>query len=168
MKRCILLIVVCILASCINEQKDDQDTSTDQIVESSDNWQEWKLYTEDGCEIFVREIGQGPSVVFLHGGWGAEHSYLIDGFKAFSKHYRLIFYDQRGSLRSRCQTDSLITVQNHVEDLEKLRKELNIDKLLLIGHSMGGMLAMNYLDTYPDNLKGLILLASPPALGTIK
>lgn len=113
-------------------------------------------------------MGEGPNIVFLHGGWGAEHSYLIDGFKGLATDYRLVFYDQRGSLRSPCQADSVITVQNHIEDLEKLRIELGEEKLILIGHSMGGMLAMNYIDKYPANVRGLILLASPPALGNVE
>lgn len=168
MTRYIFLLSIFLLYSCINEQEEEQESINELSGDLSEDWQEWKLYTKDGCEIFVREMGQGASIVFLHGGWGAEHSYLIDGFKEFSKNYHLIFYDQRGSIRSPCQTDSVITVQNHVEDLEKLRKELKQDKLLLIGHSMGGMLAMNYVDKYPDKVKGLILIASPPAVGTVQ
>ena len=74
---------------------------------------EWRLYTDDGTSLFVREFGQGDTVLVLHGGWGAEHSYLIDPFIKLANKYHFIFYDQRGSLRSQCP-DSLISVDNHI------------------------------------------------------
>jgi len=70
----------------------------------------------------------------------------------------LLFYDQRGSLRSPCP-DSLITVSKHIEDLETLRKELKINKLNLIAHSAGGYITMSYLEKYPKHVKGLILIS---------
>lgn len=60
------------------------------------------------CQLFVQEYGTGPdTVVVLHGGWGAEHSYLLDAFSGVGNDRHLVFYDQRGSLRSPCP-DSLV------------------------------------------------------------
>lgn len=132
-----------------------------------ENWDEWRLYTKEGVSLFVREFGTGDTVTILHGGWGAEHSYLIEAFAPLANKYHFIFYDQRGSLRSQC-ADSLISVDNHVEDVERIRKATGQKKLLLIGHSMGGFLGMSYLQKYPDHVKGLILIASAPAKGNIK
>ena len=162
------LLITISLISCDEGPKDRTDMVHNLEKQISESIEEWKLYTEDGCEVFVREMGQGEGIVILHGGWGAEHSYLIDGFKNLSKDHHLIFYDQRGSLRSPCKGDSAITVRNHVEDLERLRNELKLKRLIIIGHSMGGLLAMNYIDHYPNKVKGLILLAAPPAIGTVK
>lgn len=132
-----------------------------------ENWDEWRVYTKEGVSLFVREFGTGDTVTILHGGWGAEHSYLIEAFAPLANKYHFIFYDQRGSLRSQC-ADSLISVDNHVEDVERIRKATGQKKLLLIGHSMGGFLGMSYLKKYPDHVKGLILVASAPAKGNIK
>ena len=65
---------------------------------------------------------------------------------------------RRGSLRSPFP-DSLITFDNHIHDIELLRKELNLKKIILVGHSMGAVLASAYASKYPDRVRNLILLA---------
>lgn len=127
---------------------------------------EWKLTTDDGVNLYMFEFGKGDTVLVLHGGWGAEHSYLTDAFLPLAGSFHFVFYDQRGSLRSQCP-DSLISLTAHTEDVERIRKSLGIKKLTIAAHSMGGFLAMNYLDKYPLNLKKLLLIASAPAEGTI-
>lgn len=121
---------------------------------------EWYLPTADGCRLFVQEFGQGPeTLVVLHGGWGAEHSYLLDAFKGLDDNYHLVFHDQRGSLLSPCPPDK-ISVQKHVEDLELLRRALGLEHMNLVAHSMGTFLAMTYEQQHPDHVKGLVLIGS--------
>jgi proline iminopeptidase len=74
---------------------------------------------------------------------------------------KLIFYDQRTSGGSISSTDSSsITLGNFVEDLEGIRKAFDLDKMNLLGHSWGGMLAMFYATKYPKNLNSLMLISS--------
>ena len=121
---------------------------------------EWYLPTGDGCSLFVQEYGQGPeTIVVLHGGWGAEHSYLIDPLISLGNRYHLVFYDQRGSLLSPCPVEK-ISIEKHVDDLERLRKALKLPQLNLIAHSMGTYLAMSYQQKYPDHTKGMVLLGA--------
>src|ERR1700730_13943751 len=123
---------------------------------------EWYLPTSDHCTLFVQEYGTGvESVVVLHGGFGAEHSYLLGAFEGIDKKYRLVFYDQRGSLRSPCPIEK-ISLQKHVEDLEELRKALGQKKLTIVAHSMGTLLGMDYLHSYPDHVRGLVLMGAMP------
>ncbi|HEY9449865.1 MAG TPA: alpha/beta hydrolase [Gemmatimonadaceae bacterium] len=123
---------------------------------------EWYLPTGDGCRLFVQEFGQGrDTIIVLHGGWGAEHGYLLDAFTGVVDSHHLVFYDQRGSLRSPCP-DSLISVDKHVQDLERLRSELGVARPTLVGHSMGTYLALDYLQQHPTNVKGLVLLGALP------
>jgi proline-specific peptidase len=163
MNRLLTITLFVFVFSCKNE------VTTNKHIDYTNNeyWDEWRLYTKDGTSLFAREFGTGDTITILHGGWGAEHSYLIEAFAPFANKYHFIFYDQRGSLRSQCP-DSLISIDNHIEDVERIRKATGQKKLLLIGHSMGGFLAMNYLNKYPDNVKGLILISSAPAKGNIK
>jgi len=123
---------------------------------------DWFLATgnwEKDPQLYVLEMGVGSdTIVMLHGGWGSEHSGLIAAVRSLANKYHFVFYDQRGSLRSPFP-DSLISLENHIEDLELLRKELKIDKLNLVGHSMGGFLASAYASKYPNRIKRLILLA---------
>jgi proline iminopeptidase len=119
---------------------------------STGNWQ-------NDPQLYVREFGRGSEpIIMLHGGWGAEHSGLIEAVRALEDRYRFIFYDQRGSLRSP-SPDSLITFDRHIEDLELLRKELHQDTLTIVGHSMGAILASAYASKYPLRIKQLVLLA---------
>lgn len=120
---------------------------------------EWYLRAGEGCALYVVEIGQGRPVVVLHGGWGAEHSYLLDAFQGLWEEYRFVFYDQRGSLRSPCPIEG-ISVEQHVQDLERLRQELGLERMILVGHSMGTFLAMSYLERFPARVEGLVLLGA--------
>lgn len=124
----------------------------------------WYMSTEDKVSHYILELGDNPNpgktFIVLHGGFGSEHSYLINMVLPHSQKYRFILYDQRGSLRSPA-SDSTITFRNFVDDLEKLRKELKIDKLQIIGHSNGAMIALDYLALYPENVGSLTLLAAP-------
>lgn len=120
--------------------------------------EEWYLRCSDGTKIFVAEYGVGEPIIGLHGGWGGEHSYLIDAFRGLERHYRMVLYDQRGSLRSICPSGE-ITLGKHIEDLEHLRVELGLERLNLVGHSMGSFLAMAYLNKYPEHVKKLVLVS---------
>lgn len=123
---------------------------------------DWFLSTgnwENDPQLYVREFGTGhDTVIMLHGGWGGDHSGFLDAVIDLANQFHFIFYDQRGSLRSPCP-DSLISFNHHIEDVEMLRKELNIDKLNIVGHSMGAVLASAYAAKYPQHIRQLILLA---------
>lgn len=125
-------------------------------------YEEWMLHPEDGVQLFVKEFGTGEPVLVIHGGFGAEHSYLLNAFSPLADQFHFILYDQRGSLRSQCP-DSLITVANHIKDIEVIRQQSGLEKLTIVSHSMGGFLAMRYAATYPGRTNKLVLLASPPA-----
>jgi len=164
MKKVFLHSAACIFTCCIFLLLAACGKKSFPQYENFNTWAEWSLPVEDGCKLFVREIGRGPRVIVLHGGWGAEHSYMIDGFIPLAHRYRFIFYDQRGSLRSRC--DTTITADRHIADLDLLRQALQEDQIMLVGHSMGGYLAMAYASKYPTFVKGIALVAAPPADGT--
>lgn len=118
----------------------------------------------DSVNLFIREIGNPGRDTFLviHGGFGAEHSYLLDALIGIADSAFLIFYDQRGSLRSRCG-ESVISLQTHVSDIERIRKAYRASRFNIIAHSMGTLLAMEYTKTYPRNAGKLILMGAIPA-----
>ncbi len=109
-------------------------------------------------ELYVAEIGTGSdTVIMLHGGWGADHKGLISAIAGLENEFHFVLYDQRGSLHSPCP-DSLITFNNHIEDLERLRKALKMNKMNLVGHSMGSVLASAYAKKYPERIARLTLI----------
>lgn len=111
------------------------------------------------AELYYMVVGKGEPVVILHGGPGFDHIHMLP-MSELAKDYKVIFYDQRATGNSTGNTDDIsITVDNFVEDLERVRKKLNLEKMNVIGHSWGAALGMYYGIKYPDKLKTLILLA---------
>lgn len=117
---------------------------------------------DQGVRLFVREYGHGDDpVVVLHGGWGAEHSYMLGLIRPHFEACRFVVYDQRGSLRSPAPVAG-ISVDQHVEDLEQLRIELGLPSIRIVAHSMGSFLAMSYLAKYPDRVRDLTMIGAIP------
>ncbi|MDG6778922.1 prolyl aminopeptidase [Thiomicrorhabdus sp. zzn3] len=109
--------------------------------------------------LHVEESGNpdGIPVVFLHGGPGGGYSAVHRQFFNPDR-YRIILFDQRGCGKSRphaCLTNN--TTAHLIEDMEKIRRHLQIDKWLLFGGSWGSTLALLYAETYPERSLGLIL-----------
>ncbi|WP_420455735.1 alpha/beta fold hydrolase [Rubrivirga sp.] len=123
--------------------------------------EQWTSTADDGHRTYVYEVGRaqaaGDTVVVLHGGWGAEHSYLVDALLPLADRTRFVLYDQRGSLRSPAP-DSTITLGRLVADLDALRDDLGLDRVTLVAHSMGNHLAYAYLAARPERVRGLVLV----------
>jgi proline iminopeptidase len=114
-----------------------------------------------GVLIYYTSFGQGPPLLIVHGGPGASHDYFLPHLVPLARHNRLIFIDERGSGRSQRLDDPAgYTVENMVEDVEAVRRELNLGKFALMGHSYGGVLAQAYALKYQQNLSKLILCST--------
>jgi proline iminopeptidase len=85
-----------------------------------------------------------PRLLVLHGGPGAHHDYLLPQMLELANDYELVFYDQRGGGQSKTDDRTPVTWRTHVEDLDLVAGELQLDPLILIGYSWGGLLAMLY------------------------
>ncbi len=114
-----------------------------------------------GARLFYTTFGSGEPVVVIHGGPGLDHSYLLPQMNVLAHGHELIYYDQRASGESTGSVDSVsITPARFVDDLETLRKALGLEKMNLLGHSWGGLVAMEYAMRYPQRTKSLVLLNS--------
>jgi pimeloyl-ACP methyl ester carboxylesterase len=143
------LLAALLLFACGAERLD-----TARVTPSSTEWYFW---TDDDVRHYVAEIGNGPTVVVLHGGWGAEHSYLLDVVRPLEDRFRFVLYDQRGSLRSPAP-DATISLGRLVQDLEKLRREIRVDRMTLLTHSMGSQLACAYLRAHPARVNAMVMM----------
>jgi proline-specific peptidase len=124
---------------------------------------EWYVPTQDKkASLYVWEVGRGEPVIAVHGGFGAEHSYLYDAFRGLTDRFHVIFYDQRGSLRSPCKPE-YISVDKHVDDIEALRRALKLERVTLLGHSMGTYLTMAYMARYAQHVANVVLVSALPA-----
>lgn len=133
------------------------------------------IHTPKGdFRVWTKRFGNHPTikVLLLHGGPGCTHEYF-ESFESFlpQQGIEFIYYDQLGSAYSDQPTDtSLWSLPRFVEEVEQVRVALGLDKnnFYLLGHSWGGILAMQYALKYQDNLKGLIvsnMMASCPKYG---
>lgn len=115
---------------------------------------------DNGYRVWTKRMGHGPTkILLLHGGPGCSHEYFECFEDYFSKdEYQLIFYDQLGSHYSDQPEDtSLWTLDRFSEEIEQVRKALKLEDFYLLGHSWGGMLAIEYSLKYQQHLKAVIL-----------
>lgn len=113
--------------------------------------------------VWTKRFGNNPKikVLLLNGGPGATHEYF-ECFESFlpAEEIEFIYYDQLGCGNSDNPKDvSLWDLPRYVEEVEQVRKalHLNKDNFYLLGHSWGGILAMEYALKYQNNMKGLII-----------
>jgi proline iminopeptidase len=119
--------------------------------------------SRDGFELHYRTVGTGTPMVILAGGPGLEVDYIVPMADHLPASYQKVFLEQRGTGRStlpEVKADAL-TLKLVVEDLEALRVHLKQERLLLVGHSWGGVLAMRYAAAYPDRVDRLVIIGSP-------
>ena len=115
----------------------------------------------DGAQIYVEEVGPEVSsgAIFIHGSalrtdlW----HYQMEGLDA----RRLIFYDLRGHGLSQPKGDTEFSVATLAKDLEVIIEDSKLDEVVLVGHSIGGMVALELAASRPEwlssKIKGLVL-----------
>ncbi|WP_299072743.1 proline iminopeptidase-family hydrolase [uncultured Paraglaciecola sp.] len=113
--------------------------------------------------VWTKRVGNNPTmkVLLLHGGPGMTHEY----FEAFDSYFpsasiEYYYYDQLGSYYSDDPADpSLVNIEHYVDEVEQVRTALglNKDNFYVLGHSWGGILAIEYALKYQQNLKGMII-----------
>ena len=110
--------------------------------------------------VVTYSFGTSENVLLcLNGGPGLPCDYLRDAHSWLrDKGYRVVTFDQLGTGASdRPDDPSLWTIARYVEEVETVRRMLNLGRVHLLGHSWGGWLAIDYALTYPQNLHSLIL-----------
>jgi proline iminopeptidase len=113
-------------------------------------------------KLYYETTGKGRPIVILSGGPGFDCHYMTPVVERLSKGYQVILLHQRGTGKSQVTPldGTTINLKASVEDIEALRLHLKKDKLNLLGHSWGGMMAMAYAAKYPSRVESLILVGS--------
>jgi proline iminopeptidase len=115
------------------------------------------------ARLYLRDTGAGTPVVVLHGGPDFDHSYLVPEIDRLAERARVLCYDQRGRGRS---ADGVraedVSLDSELEDLERLREHLGLERFALLGHSWGGVLATAYAGRHPERLTHLVLVNAAP------
>jgi pimeloyl-ACP methyl ester carboxylesterase len=130
-----------------------------------------RLRGADGVTLHALEWSrEGTPLVFLHGFSNEAHVW-DDAAPAVAPYYRTLAFDLRGHGDSDRDPEQRYDYDFHVADLESALAELGIDRLVLVGHSLGGRIAMRFAGKCPDRLAGLVIVDSAPELdvrGTVR
>ena len=167
LNRIILLFTLTLLISCKEERKVATDQSYFKSNETGLKTGGIKIIpieTPKGkFNIWTKTIGNNPKikVLLLNGGPGGTHE-CFESFESFfpAEGIEFIYYDQLGCGNSDNPKDETMwDLARFVEEVEQVRIALHLDKdnFYLLGHSWGGILAMQYALKYQQNLKGLII-----------
>ncbi|ARV61355.1 alpha/beta hydrolase [Nostocales cyanobacterium HT-58-2] len=107
--------------------------------------------------LFWREIGEGPSIVFLHGAWN-DSSQWVPVMEMLSRDFHCFAPDFLGFGESEFPNVHY-SIDLQVECLAELLHALKQEKVCLVGHSLGGWVAASYALKYPEQIYSLVLLA---------
>lgn len=176
MKNLLAFMAMLVFISC-NSNNETAKVSTDDLYKEvqTGGVKIIPIETPKGkFNIWTKRMGNNPKIklLLLNGGPGATHEYF-ECFESFllPEDIELIYYDQLGcGLSDNPKDTTMWDLSRFVEEVEQIRKalDLNKDNFYLLGHSWGGILAMQYALKYQDNLKGLIIsnmMSSCPQYG---
>jgi 3-oxoadipate enol-lactonase len=121
------------------------------------------MATTDRLDIHYEVEGQGPPIVFIHG-LGATSNVWHAQRTALSKYYRVIVYDRSGSGRSRRAGDGY-SVEAWADELAGLLDHLAVPAAVVVGHSLGTMVAQRFAAKYADRTRALVLAGGEAELG---
>ena len=114
-------------------------------------------------QVYYRIYGEEPGrtpIVALHGGPAGGHTYMRP-YSALATDRQVVLYDQSGCGRSARPADlSLYTIDRYVGELEALRSHLGLERMIVLGHSWGSVLAPAYAASYPDRVEAIVLTGS--------
>jgi pimeloyl-ACP methyl ester carboxylesterase len=112
----------------------------------------------NGIRVNYELVGEGECLTLIHG--AGEHLWVWeDQISFFSRYYKVLAYDVRGHGETE-RPESEFSIEACVEDLYALLTALNVPQTFLLGHSMGGRIALHFTLSYPNMVRGLILSSS--------
>lgn len=126
------------------------------------NDSEFYLEIEDG-KLFVKTIGEGRPLIFLHGGPGADHQFELSFANSLKDKYQCILFDQRGtgkSIISKLNNDTL-SPNKFLSDLERIIRHFKLKEINLVGKSWGARLACYFAIMMTDKIHSVLSINSP-------
>lgn len=107
----------------------------------------------DGAALAARVVGQGRPIVVLHGGPDLDDEYLLPDLDVLADLGRVVSYAQRGRGHSYAREGADdISLESEMADIEAVRRWTGHERVALLGHSFGTLLALEYATRHPDHV----------------
>ena len=110
---------------------------------------------------FIEAVGAGRPLATVHTP-GLDHNVFRPWLDDLSDVTRVVYFDHGGSGKHGGADAGPATFAGWVDDMDRLREQLHLDRWLVLGHSFGGMIALEYALANPSRVDGLVLCATPP------
>lgn len=166
MKKRYLLFSIILLANCTLLDPDDPGNLVPATVDEDPSLPSLEI---NGTNLHLYTYGNpaNKKVFVLHGGPGMESLYMTK-LKSLQDQFYVIFFDQRGCGLSRRHDPDIYTTDLYLSDLHALVRRFATpgEKVIMIGHSWGGIYATAYIDRYPNEVSQVIHLDSGAFAGS--
>jgi proline iminopeptidase len=113
-----------------------------------------------GLQLEGAKQVERPTAFLVHGGPGVDHTSGKARYGRLRERMQLVYFDHRGQGRSGRGDPAKYTLDENVEDMEALRRHLGLERIVSLGTSYGGMVAMAHAARYPSSVSHLILVAT--------
>jgi proline iminopeptidase len=148
-------LLILLVAACSGGGAPASNGSPDAVADT--------LLAVNGTRLFVHREGAGEPMVVIHGGPLLDHGYMVEPLRRLADDVALVFHDQRLSGRSDGNVDSAsVRLAAFADDVEGIRHALGLDRVHVLGHSWGGLIAMKYAAMHADRVRSLILVSPMP------
>ena len=151
-RRALAALLLAAAAGCAHQARPDPTVREGYVA------------TSDGTRLYYRLEGSGPdTIVAVHGGPGVDLESIRADFLPLAARHTVIFYDQRGAGRSDLPADrTLLTADKQVSDLEDVRRHFGLEKMTLVAHSYGPLLAASYALAHPGHVQAMVFFGPVP------
>ena len=121
--------------------------------------------TVDGIQIHSSSAGKGPRTVILVHGWTCDETTWSEQVPVLAKKYRVLTLDLPGHGKSGSPADGKLTMDLFAQAIEAVRAEAKADHVVLVGHSMGTPVIVQYARLYPQHTSALVFVDGLVSLG---
>jgi proline iminopeptidase len=122
------------------------------------------IKTTDSVLVFYKILGEGKDTVVVFHGGGFGSNYMVPDLTPLAAHHTLLFFDQPGTGFSSVVNDTArLNINRFVGDVEIVRKHFHLQKMKVLAHSNGALLAGYYATAHPEHIAAMVLINPTPA-----
>jgi pimeloyl-ACP methyl ester carboxylesterase len=114
--------------------------------------------TVDGIELHSTSTGEGPHTVILVHGWTCDDTTWESQVPALAKDYRVLTIDLPGHGKSGAPKDGKLSMDLFARAIESVRREANAERVVLVGHSMGTPVVVQYARLFPRHVSAMVFV----------